>query len=454
MVLARFVIVGIGAAGLSAAETIRQIRPSADVVLVAEDSHGYYSRPGLAYVLTDEVPESQLYPLNAERWRALGVRLIRGSAARLQPEEHRLVLDGGHSLNYDAVLLATGAAAVPLGVPGGDLDGVLTLDSMEDTRHILRVARRAREAVVVGGGITAIELVEGLRTQRVRVHYLMRGERFWRSVLDETESSIIEGRLAREGVVVHHHTEIARILGRRDWRGRERVAGVATSHGQVIHCQAVGAAIGVRPRLDLVAGTGIETDRGILVNQRLETSVAGVYAAGDVAQAYDPLTGQAQLDVLWPVAVAQGRVAGANMAGLPTTYDRGVPLNVTRLAGLLVTLIGAVGMRRQADADLVTISRGESEVWLGVPDAVVVQDQHEVNRQRLVIQKGRLIGAVLIGDQTHSRTIEQLVRDRIDLTPFLPALRAPHVDLAQVTQQIQDQLDQAGTSQYTLRSVP
>jgi NAD(P)H-nitrite reductase large subunit len=95
-------------------------------------------------------------------------------------------MDDGRYLSYDALLLATGAAAVPLGVPGTDLDGVVMLDSLKDMRHILRVARRAREAVVVGGGITAIEIVEGLRAQRVQVHYLMRGERFWRSVLDAT----------------------------------------------------------------------------------------------------------------------------------------------------------------------------------------------------------------------------------------------------------------------------
>jgi NAD(P)H-nitrite reductase large subunit len=352
-----------------------------------------------------------------------------------------LALADGQRFSYDALLLATGAVAVPLGVPGHDLDGVVMLDSMEDMRQIQRVARRAREAVVVGGGITAIEIVEGLRTQRVHVHYLMRGERFWRSVLDEVESRIVQERLAREGVTIHDHTEITRILGRRDWRGRQRVAGVETSDGHTIRCQVVGAAIGVRPRLDLVAGTGIETDRGILVNERMETSMPGVYAAGDVAQAHDPLTGRAQLDVLWPVAVVQGRVAGANMAGIRTVYDRGVPFNVTRLAGLLVTLIGVVGTRGQADADLLTISRGDSEVWRDVPNAIVVQDQHEVNRQRLVIQQDRLIGAVLIGDQTFSRTIQQLVRTRANLAPFLPALRAPHANLALILQQIQDGVD-------------
>jgi NAD(P)H-nitrite reductase large subunit len=452
--LAHYVIVGMGAAGLSAAETIRRHQPAAIISMVTDDAHGYYSRPGLAYLLTDEIPEAQLYPLGPERWDALGVQRVQGQAAQLLPDQRRLVMDDGQHLSYDALLLATGSAAVPLRVPGSDLDGVLTLDSLEDTRHILRVARRAREAVVVGGGITALEIVEGLRTRRVRVHYLMRGDRYWSSVLEEAESRMVEERLAREGVKIHDRTEVARVLGRRDWLGRQRVTGVETTAGQEIRCQVVGVAIGVRPRLGLVAGTGIETDRGILVNERLETSVPGVYAAGDVAQVYDPLTGRAQLDVLWPVAVAQGRVAGANMAGVPTTYDRGVPFNVTRLVGLQVTLIGAVGTRGQADPDLLTISRGDSEVWRGIPSATVVHDQHEANLQRLVIQGDHLIGAILIGDQTFSRAIHQLIQARANIAPYLPALRAPHADLALVLQQIQDGIEQAGRDAPTLGSVP
>ena len=436
--VARFVIIGMGAAGLGAAETIRRYQPSATITMIADDPHGYYSRPGLAYVLSAEVPTGQLFPIDRERWKQLGIRRVYSRAAQLRLKEHQVVMDGDQSFSYDALLLATGSAAVPLKVPGNDLDGIVMLDSLEDMRRIVRVARRAREAVVIGGGITALEIVEGLRAQRVRVHYMMRGDRFWRSVLDEVESRIVEERLAHEGVTIHHNTEVARILGRRDWLGRQRIVGVETADGQVVRCQAVGAAIGVRPRLGLVAGTDIQTDRGIMVNERLETSVPSVYAAGDVAQVHDPLTGRAQLDVLWPVAVAQGRVAGANMAGVHTTYDRGVPLNVTRLAGLVVMLIGAVGRRGEPDSDLLTISRGDSEVWRGIPNVIVVYDQHEVNRQRLVIKGNHLVGAIIIGDQSLSPTIYRLIQDRVDITPYLSALQAPHVNLGQVLQQIQN----------------
>lgn len=431
------VIIGMGAASLSAAEMIRRYQPSATITMIADDAHGYYSRPGLAYVLTKEIPDAQLFPISRKRWKDLGVRRIQGRVTQLLPGDRQVVLADGQRFAYDTLLLATGSASIPLSVPGSDLDGVVMLDSLDDTRYIARAARRAREAVVVGGGITAIELVEGLRAHNVHVHYFMRGERFWRSVLDESESRMVEQRLADEGVTIHTHTEVARILGKQNWLGKPRVAGVETTEGQIVPCQLVGAAIGVRPRLDLAAGAGIQTDRGILVNDRLETTVPGIYAAGDVAQVRDPLTGRAQLDVLWPVAVAQGRVAGTNMAGVPMTYARGVPLNVTRLAGLLVTLIGAVGARGQADADLLTISRGDSEVWRGIPNVVVVHDQHKVSRWRLTLQGNRLVGAILIGDQSLSSLIHRLIQEHVDMAPYLPSLQAPDANLAQVLQHIQ-----------------
>jgi len=130
--------------------------------------------------------------------------------------------------------------------------------------------------------------------------------------------------------------------------------------------------------------------------------------------------------------VAQGRAAGANMAGVPTVYRKGVPLNVTRLAGLVVTLIGAVGRRREPDGDLVTIARGDSEVWRGIPDVLVVHDAHEVNRQRLVIKDNRLVGAVIVGDQTLSPLVQRLIAEQVDIGPILPALQSPHVHIAEV----------------------
>jgi nitrite reductase (NADH) large subunit len=434
--LSHYVIIGMGAAGFSAAETIRRNRPHAAITLVTEEPHGYYSRPGLAYLLTGELPERQLFPRSEKELDQMRLERVVAQVVRIEPKTRRVTLADGRRLSYDALLLATGAAAIPARFPGAELSGVVTFDNMDDARHIMRLARRAKSAVVVGGGITALELVEGLRAQRLHVHYLLRRERFWSGVLDPAESNLVESRLIHEGVQIHRHTEVNRILGKKDWRGRQQVAGVETMDGRTIKCQIVAVAIGVRPRLELVDGSGIQADRGILVSERLETNVPGIYAAGDVAQALDPRTGKPQLDVLWPVAVAQGRVAGANMAGVPTYYRKGVPVNVTRLAGLVMTLIGAIGRPGEPDGDLLTISRGDSEIWRGIPEVLVVHDQHEVNRQRLIIKDNRLVGAILVGDQTLSGTLRHLIEEQVNIGPILPALRIPDVNVADLLRRL------------------
>jgi NADPH-dependent 2,4-dienoyl-CoA reductase/sulfur reductase-like enzyme len=434
--MSRFVIIGMGAAGYSAAQTIRRHRPHDTITLLTDDADRYYSRPGLAYLLTQELPERQLFPRPADELDRIGVEQVVARVDRIDPHSRRVLLGDGRAASYDSLLLATGAAAIPPPFPGGDLPGVVTLDSMEDLRRINRACRRADTAVVIGGGITALELVEGLQAKKLRVHYLLRRDRFWSSVLDPVESDLVERRLANMGVKIHRHTEVSRVIGKQNWLGRQRVAGVETKDGRFIQCQVVATAIGVRPRLELVQGTGIRTDRGVLVDERLSTNIPHVYAAGDVAQAYDPLTGQHQLDVLWPVAVAQGRVAGANMAGVPTRYRKGVPVNVSRLADLIVTLIGAVGRSREQDTDLLTISRGDSEVWRGIPGAMAVHDIHEVNRQRLMIKNRRLVGAVLIGDQTLSPLVQRLIEEKIDLSPVLLPLQQGSCDLLQLVRSV------------------
>ena len=174
----KYVIIGSGVAGISAIEAIRSVDKSGDVVTVGDDPHGYYSRPGLAYYLTGELHDKALFPRSAEDYRGMNFRYIKGQVKNIFRNEHFLELDGQKSLSYDRLLIAVGAQALPLKVPGAELDGVFKLDHMEDAKHIIKHARRGKTAVVVGGGITALELVEGLASRGLKVHYLLRGDRY------------------------------------------------------------------------------------------------------------------------------------------------------------------------------------------------------------------------------------------------------------------------------------
>lgn len=421
----RYVIVGTGVAGMAAVEAIRSVDASGEIVLVGDDPHGFYSRPGLAYYLTGELHDKALFPRTAEDYKRLRFRYVKGRVDAIRRELHSLDLNAHKSLSYDRLLIAVGAQALPLEVPGANLDGVLKLDHLEDARRILKHAQRGKTAVVLGGGITALELVEGLLARGMRVHYLLRGDRYWSNVLDAHESRIIEARLQQEGVTLHHQAELGEVTGKNG-----RVNGVRLADGQALKCSLLAYAIGIRPRLELAGQAGLSVERGILVDEHLQTSAEDIYAAGDVAQAYDPVSGKSMVDSLWNPARGQGHAAGLNMAGKRTAYVRPVSFNVTRLAGLTTTIIGAVGRGR--DEDLVGIARGDSETWRTLPDVVIAQSGFEVNRVRVMVGERQLLGAIVMGDQKLSLPLETMISEKVDISPIRDRLLETNAKIGDV----------------------
>jgi len=414
-------IVGGGIAGLSAAEAIRRLDPGAEIVMVSAEANGFYSRPGLAYLLSGALPEKQLAIRDKRQVKDLALDLRHDEVVGLDPGAHVATLARGGPLRYDRALVATGSVALLPGFPGEDLDGVVRLDGLDDARAILARARKARVAVVVGGGPTALELAEGLRARGLEVHYLMRGPRYWASVLDPVESQAIADALEHEGVVVHPRTRVARAVG--DAGGR--VVKIETEAGDELACDLVAVAVGVTPRMGLARAAGLAVDRGVLVDEYLRTSAPDVFAAGDVAQIRDPQTGASFLDVLWSSALRSGRAAGRAMAGTWKPYRRPASLNVTRLGGVIVTVIGTVGQPdgAGADGDLLTIARGDSEAWRARPKAWTIEHRRDASRVRIVVDATCVVGAVVMGDPAASRGLCRLIERRIDVSAMRPALQ-------------------------------
>ncbi len=433
--MTRYLIIGNGAAGATAAETLRAQDPRGEITVVSAEPYPMYSRPGLAYVITEAVPEKQIWARSLDWYKQRQLRLVHGAAVKIDPAAHRVHLANGHTLPYDRLLIATGARAVALPYPGADLDGVVFLDTLDGTKDMLKRLKRARRGVVVGGGITALEMAEGFAHQKLETHYFLRRDVLWASVLNRAESDLLAEQMQAHGVRLHFNTEAAEIVG--DKRGR--VTGVKLKSGEIVPCDVVGAGIGVKAQLDLIQGAGLKTDKAILVDEYLASSVPDIYAAGDCAQAWDPWARQHLLDVLWPTAVAQGRVAARNMAGDRVAYAKGVPFNACLLFGLHLTAIGQFGGSREADEPEVVqhISRGSSEAWSLRPRAYEsAWSQNGHNIVRLALSGNRLAGALVVGDQTLADPLRFFIEHAIDIQPLRAHLQRGGAEMTWLVRQL------------------
>lgn len=419
---AKYIIVGNGAAGLSAAETIRAVDAQADITILSDEPHPYYSRPSLAYYLAKDIPQAQVFARPADHYEELNIKLVPQRATSISARDHRITLADGRQMSYDALLLATGSRAIPAPFANGRLQGVVYLDSLDTTNEIVRLSRRAKVAVVVGGGVTALELVEGLHQRGLHVHYLMRRERFWSRLLTPAESQIIENRLEEMGVDIHRQETVEAAVGSR------KVEGVRLASGKELGCQIIGVAVGVRPNIALARDAGLRCDRGVLVDEYLRSSDPDIYAAGDIAQIYDRWSGRPLCDSLWSSAILSGRAAGANMAGAQQPYEKPVPFNVARLCGIMVTIVGQVSAQtRDTDTTIEELGRGSSQVWNVLPfsNIISISRQRPQEARRLILRNNILVGAILIGDQRLSTPVRELIQAGADLSPILPQLQDP-----------------------------
>jgi NAD(P)H-nitrite reductase large subunit len=418
----KFLLIGAGVASIAAAQSIREVDAQAEILIVSDDPAGYYSRPGLAYYLTGEINRENLFPFTEKDFRELGITRLNKRILRILPETHQVIDQDQQVISYDRLLIATGSTAIPFMSDSLQVKGVVKLDHLADADAILRTARRRQTAVVVGGGITALELAEGLRDRGMHVHLIMRGSQYWGNVLDPLESEIIERRLEQRGISLHKQAKISQLITDKD-----QLSAVRFQDGSTLACRLLAAAIGVRPQLSLAQQAGILTDRGILVDEQMQTNLADIYAAGDCAQVFDPSSGMSVLDSLWTTARQQGTAAGANMAGIETPYRRSTPYNVTRLADIPTTIIGRVG--GGVDEDLQSIARGDSETWRQDPFAAVAQTTHEINRVRIMVGPHTLRGSVIMGEQSLSRVVYDFIDQQIDITDIRENLLKPGASL-------------------------
>jgi NAD(P)H-nitrite reductase large subunit len=353
--------------------------PATPLTMVTAEGDYFYNRVDLPDIIAGKYEPAAAELQGVPDFQALGITCRMGVAVqRICAPEKIVQLASGEELKYKKLLLATGSAPLVPRLPGIDARGVYQLWTMEQARSIVGAVREAGKAVVIGAGLIGLKVATALAMRGLKVTVIEKLPRIMPRQLDDAAAQVIGNALCRAGIELMLDTEVQ---GVHSENGQVRAV---EAGGRRLACEMVVVAVGVKPNTELAQTAGVAVNRGIVVDRHQQTSVADIYAAGDVAETADPLTGQPAVPAIWPVAVQQGEVAGHNMAGNPMECEGSVAMNAVEVAGVPLISIGDIeGM--PGDEALVTQGAGF---------------------YRKIVVRGKTVRGVLcLGDIRHSGVI-------------------------------------------------
>jgi len=390
----RYLIIGNSAAGIFAAETIRGLDPAGQITMISKENCLPYSRCLTSYFLGKEIPEEMMYIRDKNYYFEAGINFRAGNVEWVDAESDSVLLDSGEKVPYDKLLIATGASPFSPPLEGSDMDGVFQLRTLDDAKAMAEFAPNVKSAVVMGAGLVGLKGAHGLHELGINVTIVGSAPQVMRHSIDAESAGIMTRLLEEDGYRVLLNTKVVKIHGEKDAKGRMSVSGVLLNTGEEVPCQMVIRAVGVRPNVKLVSGCGILVNKGIVVNEQMQTSVKNIYAAGDVAEALDFLSGEKDISALWPTATEQGIVAGCNMAGVKRNYEGALALNSAVICGVGIISTG-----------FMNLPPGEGSVLRAAePDKNFYR--------KFVVKDGRLVGMVMVGDIGGAGILSGLIRKR------------------------------------------
>ena len=434
----QYVIVGAGPAGVVAAETLRRVDPQGDITLIGDEPEKPYSRMAIPYLLSENIQEEGTHLRHGVgHYEALGIRLVNDQAAKVNTTDKNITLAGGDTLSYDRLLVATGSRPIKPPVEGIDLPGVHNCWTLEDARHIIQLAKPDSKVLLIGAGFIGCIILEALVRRGVELSVVEMGDRMVPRMMNQTAGNLIKQWCEHKGVKVYTSARVTAIREAQAQIAQPEPAAPADSggffqgllnaiglgskkapaeapkpaaapappahrfkvsldNGVEMDADLVISAAGVKPNMDFLAGSGVDTDQGILVDRYLQTNVADIYAAGDVAQGRDFSTGSFEVQAIQPTATEHGRIAAMNMAGHPTRHQGSVNMNVLDTMGLISSSFG---------------------LWMGEEggDSVEACEADRFRYINLEFKDDVLVGATSLGLTQHVGVLRGLIQGRVPL---------------------------------------
>ena len=387
----KHVIIGAGPAGVIAAETLRKVQPDSTVTIINDEPEPPYSRMAIPYLLIGRIDEAGTYlRKSGSHFADVGIEIMQDRVSSVEVSDKRLTLESGKSLDYDKLLIATGAHPVSPPIPGMDLPGVHSCWTLEDSRHIAARAKSGSNVVLMGAGFIGCIMLEALASRGVNLTVVEMEDRMVPRMMDQNSGNLIKKWCQEKGVTVHTSTRVESIV--EDGNSLK----VVLNSGETVDADVVISATGVKSNIQFLEGSSIETEFGVLVNNRLQSSEPDIDAAGDVCQGKDFSTGEYSVQAIQPTAADHGRITAMNMAGKDTVHQGSINLNVLDTLGLISSSYG---------------------LWMGVEggDSAELYDPERYRYLKLQFEEDVLVGAQSLGLTQHVGVLRGLIQTRIKL---------------------------------------
>lgn len=388
----KYVIIGASAAGLAAAEAIRKADTQGTITVLTEEAYMPYSRPSISYYLKGKVKESDMALRKPNFYREKKIDIVKNAKATAIDTEKKVVKAGRKSYPYDKLCLCTGSK--PFVPPMENVKGktnALTFLDLKAVKDVKAIANEKTRAVVIGAGLIGMKAAEGLVKICKSVDVVELSPRVLPSILDVKSAKQVKKHLENNGIRFHLENTVVRATS----KGKQ-ITAVTLKNGKKLPCDLLILAVGVRPQTELAEKAGLAVDRGIITDtETMQTSNPDIYAAGDCCVSVDMLDGSKKIIALWPNAVHQGNVAGAQMAGADITVGGTYSVNAIDFFGLRICTCGLINAQGEQYSDKIT--------------------QHGDSYKRLVFEGDKLVGYVLINSSVNAGLYTNLISNQISL---------------------------------------
>jgi nitrite reductase (NADH) large subunit len=400
----RVVIVGCGIAGVTAAKVITEYNDNIKTSIYTDESHLYYPRPKLYEVLSGEADPSTIYSFPEQWYDEKGIKIyLDKSATEIETDRKELILKDRTKIGYDRLLLANGAHPFLPPVKGVDKKGVFSLRTIENTIAIREYARNTKRVIVIGGGLLGLEFASSLRKLGQRVEVVELFSRLLPKQLDQEGANVLKDIISASGIEISLGVKTQEILG------KDKVSGIALDNGKQISGELVLFSAGIRSNTDLAAKSGIKVNRGVVVNQFLQTSSPDVYAAGDVCEFEGKIYG------IIPAALDQAKIAAANLLGKEEKVYKGtVPSNTLKIAGIDFASIGLVNPEKPGYEEIKKV------------------DMERGIYKKIVLDQGKIVGAIVLGETKSIAPFMKLIGQKNNVSVYKDAILEDDFDFRKV----------------------